>query len=68
MLIGAPAYTAIEAIPKKRREVIAGKYLVQYTFSACSSASAVPLMEAIGIGPSSTISKSQRFLRVILQD
>ncbi|KAH8629869.1 hypothetical protein IG631_14446 [Alternaria alternata] len=45
-----------EAFPKKRREVIAGKYLVQYTFSACSSAGVVPLMEAIGIGPTATIS------------
>ncbi|CAN9336261.1 unnamed protein product [Alternaria alternata] len=45
-----------EAFPKKRREVIAGKYLIQYTFSACSSAGVVPLMEAIGIGPTATIS------------
>ncbi|KAL5433465.1 hypothetical protein PMIN07_011372 [Paraphaeosphaeria minitans] len=44
-----------EAIPKKRREVIAGKYLIQYTFSACASAGTVPLMEAIGIGPTATI-------------
>ncbi|KAL1794621.1 hypothetical protein ACET3X_006437 [Alternaria dauci] len=45
-----------EAFPKKRREVIAGKYLIQYTFSACASAGVVPLMEAIGIGPTATIS------------
>jgi MFS family permease len=44
-----------EAIPKKRREVIGGKYVVQYTFSACASAGSVPLMEAVGIGPASTI-------------
>jgi hypothetical protein len=44
-----------EAFPKKRREVIAGKYLVQFTFSAFSSAGVVPLMEAIGIGPTATI-------------
>ncbi|KAF2439353.1 synaptic vesicle transporter [Karstenula rhodostoma CBS 690.94] len=44
-----------EAIPRKRREVIAGKYLIQYTFSACSSAATVPLIETIGIGPTATI-------------
>ncbi|KAJ4349389.1 uncharacterized protein N0V89_008004 [Didymosphaeria variabile] len=44
-----------EAIPRKRREVIAGKYLVQYTFSAFASTCTVPLMEAIGIGPTATI-------------
>lgn len=47
----------IEAMPKKRREVIGGKYLLQYTFSACSTAGAVPLLEAIGVGPSTTIGK-----------
>ncbi|KAF2631026.1 putative MFS transporter [Macroventuria anomochaeta] len=44
-----------EAIPKKRCEIIAGKYMVQYTFSAISSASAVPLIEAVGTGPAGTI-------------
>ncbi|KAF2637308.1 putative MFS transporter [Massarina eburnea CBS 473.64] len=44
-----------EAFPKKRREVIAGKYLVQYVFSAASSAGCVPLIEAIGVGPTATI-------------
>lgn len=44
-----------EAIPKKRREIIAGKYMVQYTFSAFASASAVPLIDAVGTGPAGTI-------------
>lgn len=44
-----------EAIPKKRKEVIAGKYLVQYAFNACACASTVPLMEAIGIGATVTV-------------
>jgi hypothetical protein len=44
-----------EAIPRKRQEVIVGKYLVQYTFSAFASAGTVPLMEVIGIGPTATI-------------
>ncbi|KAF3052625.1 hypothetical protein E8E11_010814 [Didymella keratinophila] len=47
--------TVIEAIPKKRREIIAGKYMVQYSFSAISIASAVPLIEAVGTGPAGTI-------------
>jgi hypothetical protein len=45
-----------EAMPKKRREVIAGKYIIQYTFSAGASAGAVPFMEAVGLGPSTTLS------------
>ncbi|KAJ4337038.1 hypothetical protein N0V95_008454 [Ascochyta clinopodiicola] len=44
-----------EAVPKKRREIIAGKYMVQYTFSAISSAAAVPLIDAVGTGPAGTI-------------
>ncbi|KAJ8117866.1 hypothetical protein OPT61_g1031 [Boeremia exigua] len=44
-----------EAIPKARREIISGKYMVQYTFSAISSATAVPLIEAVGTGPAGTI-------------
>lgn len=47
--------TPAEARPKARREVIAGKYMVQYTFSAISVASTVPLIEAIGTGPAGTI-------------
>ncbi|KAI1486759.1 synaptic vesicle transporter [Biscogniauxia mediterranea] len=49
------AYCA-EVLPKRRTEVIASKYLIQYTFAAAGSATIVPLIDAIGIGPASTIS------------
>ena len=45
----------VGAIPEKRREVIGGKYLLQYTFSACSTAGAVPLLDTIGVGPATMI-------------
>lgn len=51
----------VEVIPKKRREVIGGKYLVQYFGAACASAGSVSMMEAIGIGPTATISKFVRY-------
>lgn len=44
-------------LPRQRNEVIAGKYLVQYTFAAIGSASIVPLIDAIGMGLASTIGK-----------
>ncbi|KAF2129405.1 putative MFS transporter [Dothidotthia symphoricarpi CBS 119687] len=44
-----------EAIPKKRGEVIAGKYIVQYTFAALATSQSIPLMQAVGVGPASTI-------------
>ncbi|KAF2015283.1 MFS general substrate transporter [Aaosphaeria arxii CBS 175.79] len=44
-----------EAIPKRRREVMVGKYLLQYIAGACATSGAVPLMEAVGVGWSSTI-------------
>ncbi|ORY64839.1 major facilitator superfamily domain-containing protein [Pseudomassariella vexata] len=44
-----------EVLPKRRTEVIAGKYLVQYTSAAIGSASIVPLIDAIGVGPATTI-------------
>lgn len=50
--------SAIEAIPKKRREVIAGKYIVQYSFSAIAIASAVPLIEGVGTGLAGTLGMS----------
>lgn len=58
----------VEAIPKKRREIIAGKYMVQYTFAAISSASAVPLIEAVGSGPAGTIGKASLMTSVTLSD
>ena len=44
-----------EVLPRQRPEIIAGKYLVQYTFAAVGSAAIVPLIDAIGIGWASTI-------------
>ncbi|PSN60172.1 putative MFS transporter [Corynespora cassiicola Philippines] len=61
---GLNTYCA-EADPKKRRETIAGKYLVQYLFSACASAGAVPLIEVIGVGPATTI--GTHFLALVLE-
>ncbi|TID17808.1 synaptic vesicle transporter [Venturia nashicola] len=44
-----------EALPRKRREVIAGKYAVQYAFGACACAGAGPLIKVIGVGSACTI-------------
>lgn len=44
-----------EVLPKQRAEVIASKYMVQYTFSAIGSAAIVPLIDAIGVGLAGTI-------------
>lgn len=38
--------------------VIAGKYFVQYTFGALAIGSAIPIIDAIGVGLSSTISET----------
>ncbi|RJE23400.1 Mfs transporter [Aspergillus sclerotialis] len=51
---GLNTYTA-EAIPRKRSEVMSGKYVVQYMFAAGSSAAVVPLINAIGVGWTFTI-------------
>ncbi|KAH7029107.1 major facilitator superfamily domain-containing protein [Microdochium trichocladiopsis] len=45
-----------EALPRRRSEVIASKYLVQYGTSAVGSAVVVPLIDAVGMGPATTIS------------
>ncbi|KAF2089028.1 synaptic vesicle transporter [Saccharata proteae CBS 121410] len=44
-----------EVLPSERLQVIAGKYCIQYILGACGSGSADPLIEAIGVGPMSTI-------------
>ncbi|KAF9887020.1 hypothetical protein FE257_010636 [Aspergillus nanangensis] len=46
---------AAEALPQKRSEVIAGKYIIQYIFSAGSSALVVPIINRIGVGWTFTI-------------
>ncbi|KAL4917520.1 major facilitator superfamily domain-containing protein [Aspergillus aurantiobrunneus] len=52
---GLNTYTA-EAIPSHRAEVISGKYIIQYIFSAGASALVVPLIDKIGVGWTFTIS------------
>jgi hypothetical protein len=49
------SYMCLEALPKKRREVIAGKYFVQYIFGACACAGTEPLLSKIHVGPASTV-------------
>jgi hypothetical protein len=45
----------VEALPSHRAEVIAGKYIIQYIFSAGASALVVPLVDKIGVGWTFTI-------------
>ncbi|KAI9168013.1 putative mfs protein [Paramyrothecium foliicola] len=44
-----------EVMPRKRAQVIASKYLFQYSLSAVGSGVMVPLIDAIGIGPAQTL-------------
>ncbi|KAJ9138399.1 Major facilitator superfamily domain, general substrate transporter [Pleurostoma richardsiae] len=53
-LSGLYTYTA-EVSPRERTEVICGKYVVQYTLAAGSTAAIVPLIDAVGVGWSFTI-------------
>ncbi|KAE8389378.1 major facilitator superfamily domain-containing protein [Aspergillus alliaceus] len=46
---------AAEALPHKRYEVMAGKYIIQYSFSAGSSALVLPVINAVGVGWTFTI-------------
>ncbi|RAL13744.1 putative MFS transporter [Aspergillus homomorphus CBS 101889] len=46
---------AAEALPHRRSEVISGKYIIQYLFSAGSSAAVDPLIRVIGVGWTFTI-------------
>lgn len=46
----------IEVFPKNRVEVITTKYLIQYILAGTTSATTIPLIDAIGIGAMSTIS------------
>jgi hypothetical protein len=47
----------VEALPKRRREVIAGKYIIQYVFGACACASTELLINKIHVGPACTLGK-----------
>lgn len=44
-----------EVLPRRRAAVIASKYLVQYSCSAAASAASVPMIEAVGVGVTSTV-------------
>jgi hypothetical protein len=45
----------VEALPSRRSEVISGKYIIQYIFSAGASALVVPVIDDIGVGWTFTI-------------
>lgn len=47
----------IEVRPDKRPQVIAGKYCQLYYFEALVSGIAIPVIDAIGVGPSSIMSR-----------
>ncbi|GME22330.1 putative mfs [Neofusicoccum parvum] len=45
-----------EVMPRRRAAVIATKYCVQYCFAAAASGASVPMIDAIGVGATSTVS------------
>lgn len=47
----------VEVLPHRRSEVIGGKYIIQYMFSAGSSAVIVPAINKIGVGWAFSIGK-----------
>ncbi|KAF9633492.1 hypothetical protein BFW01_g4386 [Lasiodiplodia theobromae] len=50
-----------EVMPRRRMNVIASKYCIQYSFSAAASGTSVPMIDAIGVGWTNTISKDVFF-------
>lgn len=58
-MTGLNTYCA-EVIPRRRRDVIASKYMIQYTFSSVANGVAVRLINGIGLGPACTISEFSR--------
>jgi hypothetical protein len=48
-------FCVVEALPSRRSEVISGKYIIQYIFSAGASALVVPVIDDIGVGWTFTI-------------
>ncbi|KAH7060675.1 synaptic vesicle transporter [Macrophomina phaseolina] len=44
-----------EVLPRQRTSVIASKYCVQYCFAAAASGASVPMIDAIGVGATSTV-------------
>ncbi|KAL4806407.1 major facilitator superfamily domain-containing protein [Aspergillus unguis] len=57
---------AAEALPAHRAEVISGKYIIQYIFSAGASALVVPIINRIGVGWTFTISACMTLLGAVL--
>jgi hypothetical protein len=64
MLSGYFAKSLQEVLPERRTDVMAGKYVVQYIFGAAGSAGILPLINNIGVGSASTISKKYHMLNV----
>ncbi|GKT57895.1 major facilitator superfamily transporter [Colletotrichum tofieldiae] len=58
--------TATEALPERRTAVISGKYVVQYSFGAGSIGGLVPMIDAIGVGWSFTITAISALLAGVL--
>ena len=50
------AYVHAEVIPASKRDIMASKYLIQYTLCAAGTASITPLINSIGVGWALTIS------------
>ncbi|KAL2874967.1 hypothetical protein SGCOL_009809 [Colletotrichum sp. CLE4] len=62
---GLNTYSA-EAMPERRTAVISSKYIVQYSFGAGSVGGLVPMIDAIGVGWSFTITAFSALLAGVL--
>ncbi|KAK6222560.1 major facilitator superfamily transporter [Colletotrichum tabaci] len=62
---GLNTYSA-EALPEHRTAVISGKYIIQYSFGAGSVGGLVPMIDAIGVGWSFTITAISALLAGVL--
>ncbi|KAK1997018.1 major facilitator superfamily transporter [Colletotrichum falcatum] len=62
---GLNTYSA-EALPEHRTAVISGKYVVQYIFGASSIGGVVPMIDAIGVGWSFTITAFSALMAGVL--
>ncbi|KAK1498630.1 major facilitator superfamily transporter [Colletotrichum costaricense] len=62
---GLNTYSA-EAMPERRTAVISSKYIVQYSFGAGSVGGLVPMIDAIGVGWSFTITATSALLAGVL--
>ncbi|OHW97350.1 major facilitator superfamily transporter [Colletotrichum incanum] len=62
---GLNTYSA-EALPERRTAVISSKYVIQYSFGAGSIGGLVPMIDAIGVGWSFTITAISALLAGVL--